>query len=156
MKSSNVRRHLRNSERTGWRDKRISERHRLWGNDIYFTDVDFCGIEYYSRKGILLIDYKEWCKRDGLILQSPSHQSLSWLADGRGIPAAVVLYNFDVRPRTFEVIPLNDSARRYFGQRQIMTEEEWVSHQYHLRGLAQDDYFQYIINRLKNDTNTNT
>ena len=85
-----------------------------------------------------------------------SHDTLSWLADGRGIPAAVVLYNFDVRPRIFEVIQLNDSARRYFGQRQIMTEEEWVSHQYHLRGLAQDDYFQYIINRLKNDSNTNT
>ena len=25
-------------------------RHRLWGEDLYFTDIDFCGIEYYSKR----------------------------------------------------------------------------------------------------------
>ncbi len=149
-----MRRHLPNFERTGWRDQQISERHRHWGSDIYFTDIDFCGIEYYSRKGIILVEYKEWCKRDSLVIQSAPHQTLAWLADGRSIPACVVIYNFDVLPRTFEVIPLNDSARRHFGKRRIMTEEEWVTHQFRLRGLAQDEHFQHIIEKLKNDRET--
>ena len=141
-----------NIERTGWRDERISARHRLWGEDLYFTDIDFCGIEYYSKKGILLVDYKDWHKKDGLYIHGAGHKALGWLADGRNIPACIVIYQLDVQPHSFEIIPLNDSALRYFGPRQIVSEEQWIKYQYHLRGLAIDEQFKQTIEKLNNES----
>ena len=138
-----------NIERTGWRDQEISERHRLWGDDLYSVDIDFCMVEYYSRRGVLMVDYKNWMKKESLYIHTASHDTLSWLADGRNLPFCIVLYNFDTRPRTFEVIPVNDAAKAYFGTRQILNEEQWVRHQYHLRGLAMTDRTLNILEKLK-------
>ena len=138
-----------NIERTGWRDQEISERHRLWGDDLYSVDIDFCMVEYYSRRGVLMVDYKNWMKKESLYIHTASHDTLSWLADGRNLPFCKVLYNFDTRPRTFEVIPVNDAAKAYFGTRQILNEEQWVRHQYHLRGLAMTDRTLNILEKLK-------
>ena len=59
-----MRRPLSNFERTNWRDQEISKRHRLWGDDLYAVDVDFCMVEYYSRRGVLLVDYKHFVKKE--------------------------------------------------------------------------------------------
>ena len=146
-----MRRPLPNFERTDWCDREISKRHRLWGDDLYAVDVDFCMVEYYSRRGVLLVDYKHFVKKESLYIHTASHDTLAWLADGRDLPFCIVLYNFDARPRTFEVIPVNDEAKKYFGRRQILNEEQWVHHLHYLRGLAQDEYFQHIIKKLKHD-----
>ena len=140
-----------NFERSGWRDHEISKRHRLWGDDLYAVDVDFCMVEYYSRRGVLLVDYKHFVKKESLYIHTASHDTLAWLADGRDLPFCIVLYNFDVRPRTFEVIPVNAAAKKYFGKRQILNEEQWVRHQYHLRGLAMTDRTLDILEKLKHE-----
>lgn len=33
-------------ERNGWRDERISKRHRQWGRDCPAVDIDFLMLEY--------------------------------------------------------------------------------------------------------------
>lgn len=44
-------------ERTGWRDRALSERHRRWGWDAPF--VDFDGIEYDDGRPLFMVEYKD-------------------------------------------------------------------------------------------------
>ena len=114
-------------------------------------DVDFLALEFYSRTGVMLCDYKHWSKRDDLFIHTASHDALAWLADGREIPFAICLYNLEASPPTFEVIPVNQTAREFFGGRRVLDEEDWVRCQHHLRGLAQDEQLEKTIQKLKDE-----
>ena len=52
-------------ERTGWRDERISQRHRLWGVECQAIDLDFLLVEYRSEyddiRPVAIIEYKHEC-----------------------------------------------------------------------------------------------
>lgn len=88
-------------ERTGWRDRALSERHRTWGWDAPF--VDFDGIEYDDGEPLFMVEYKE----EGAPPVSPSAanvRALCAVGDRARLPFFIVRYGrtpdwwFHVRP----------------------------------------------------------
>ena len=45
-------------ERTGWRDEKISLRHRMWGFDCPAVDVDFVMVEFDRARVVAIVEYK--------------------------------------------------------------------------------------------------
>lgn len=39
-------------ERTGWRDERLSRRHREWGFDCPMVDCDFIAVEFDHKEPV--------------------------------------------------------------------------------------------------------
>ena len=46
------------TERLGWRDERLSERHGHWGFNCPAVDLDFVMLEYNHGKPCALVEYK--------------------------------------------------------------------------------------------------
>ena len=138
-----------NIERTGWRDQAISTRHRLWGDHLFACDIDWLLLEYYSKRPVLLIDYKHILARETLDLQTASIKALEWLATTAGIQFWIVIYDLDADEPTFEMIPMNQKAKQYLGGTLKVSEDVFVRHLYNLRGLAQGDYLERILENLK-------
>ena len=139
-----------NIERTGWRDQELSARHRKWGDRLYGVNVDFLMVEYYARRAVMMVDYKLHVARSSVDENSASHQALAWLADGKSTPFVICIYNLDIEEPLFEVLPVNQTAKDYFGGPHILT-EDWVRCQHHLRGLAQDKELKRVLESLKNE-----
>lgn len=125
------------SERTGWRDKAISERHRLWGFNCPATDIDFLVIEYSAGKAKALIEYKHEkahidFSKNGVGMHPKSYSALCDLADRANLPFFVIRYaeNF----RFWQVIPFNDHAKVWLERETTMTEKEFVTFLYRLKG----------------------
>ena len=108
-------------------------------------------VEYYARRAVMMVDYKHHVARSSVDENSASHQALAWLADGRAIPFVICVYNLDIEEPLFEVLPVNQTAKDYFGGPHILTEESWVRYQHHLRGLAQDKELERVLESLKNE-----
>lgn len=94
-------------ERTGWRDEWISNRHREFGWNVAFTDIDFMGLEYDQGKPVCLIEYKHFNAK--INLSHPSIQAQKWLADKAELPFFLVVY----LPEKFMyyVVPVNELAK---------------------------------------------
>jgi hypothetical protein len=120
-------------ERTGWRDQRISARHRAWGYDCPALDIDFLLLEYDAGKAVALVEYKHE-DAPAVRRSHPSIQAIIDLADRAGLPAFVVRYadNF----AWWYVIPLNDHARTVFAAEGFLNEAGWVELLYRCRGRA--------------------
>jgi len=97
-----------------------------------------------------MVDYKHNVARSSVDENSASHQALAWLADGKSIPFVICIYNLDIEEPLFEVLPVNQTAKDYFGGPHILT-EDWVRCQHHLRGLAQDKELKRVLESLKNE-----
>ena len=138
-----------NIERTGWRDQELSARHRKWGDRLYVVDVDFLMVEYCARRAGMMVDYKHHVARSSVDENTASHQALAWLADGRSIPFVICIYNLDIEEPLFEVLPVNQTAKDYFVEPYVLTEENWIHFQHHLRGLAQDEELKCILESIK-------
>jgi len=120
-------------ERSGWRDQRISERHRSWGYDCPALDIDFLMLEYDAGKAMALVEYKH---EDAAPIRRghPSIRALVDLADRAGLPAFVVRYTDDfIR---WYVTPLNEHARRLHAEASFMTEQQWLTLLYRCRGRS--------------------
>jgi len=118
-------------ERTGWRDMRLSQRHRQWGWDCPAVDLDFLFLEYDRGRAVALVEYKH----ERAMLQHASHptyQAMTDLGTRAGIPVFAVRYADDFS--WWRVVALNAKARDYLPQRREMTEQEWVTFLYELRG----------------------
>ena len=118
-------------ERTGWRDKNLSERHRLWGWDCPAVDLDFLFLEYDKGKASAIVEYKH----EAALPQRPSHptyQAMKDLSDRAGVPFFACRYKSDFSE--FLAVPLNPIAKTYLPDRKPMTEAEWVSFLYGVRG----------------------
>ena len=118
-------------ERTGWRDQRLSLRHRRWGWDCPAVDLDFLMLEYDQGKAVALVEYKH----ERAAPQYPTHPSYRAMADlgnRAGIPVFGVRYADDWS--WWRVTPLNDLARRWVSQQARMTEEQWITLLYQIRG----------------------
>ncbi len=125
-------------ERTFWRDAGISLRHRLWGIACRATDIDFVLVEYFfdgkhNRIEIsALIEYKnEYAPPQRLRKQQ--YQVLGALGNQANIPAFAVRYSSDFS--RFKVVPVNSQAKERLLSRTDMTELEYVTFLYGLRGL---------------------
>ncbi len=71
---------MTSSERTGWRDREISSRHRRWGFHCPGVDLDFLLIEYHRAEPVAIIEYKHHraARPD---LSHPSYRALLALAE---------------------------------------------------------------------------
>jgi len=126
-------------ERTGWRDQRLSARHRRWGWDCPGFDIDWLFVEYDNCKATALVEYKhEYAKP-----QTPTtatYKALIDLGDRAGIPVFAVRYadNFS----WWRVVSLNDYARKFVPKKIEITEIEWVRLLYKVRGRElPEDFF---------------
>lgn len=118
-------------ERTGWRDKELSARHRRWGWDCPAIDLDFLMLEYDRGKAVAIVEYKHE-KAAKQYISHPSYQAIIDLGDKAGIPVFVCRYAGDFS--WFKVVPLNDRVRECLAKQTKMTEEEYVTFLYRLRG----------------------
>jgi hypothetical protein len=126
-------------ERTGWRDQGLSERHRRWGWHCPAIDLDFLLLEFDSGKAVALVEFKH----ERAALQWPTHpsyQALIDLGNRAGLPVFACRYADDFS--WWRPVPLNRIAKTSLPHRQNMTEQEWVSFLYQLRGRKlPDDLF---------------
>ena len=129
------------AERTGWRDLRLSERHRRWGWDCPAVDLDFLFLEYDKGKAVALVEYKHEL---ALVQHSthPTYQAMIDLGNRASIPVFGVRYADDFT--WWRVVPLNSWAKTFCEAQVTMTEEEWVTFLYHIRGYElPDSVFAY-------------
>jgi len=118
-------------ERTGWRDLSLSQRHRKWGWDCPAVDLDFLFLEYDKGKAVAIVEYKhEHAKPQ--YASHPTYQAMIDLGTRAGIPVIAVRYAADFS--TWKAVPLNDKALEWLPERQTLTEREWVTLLYNIRG----------------------
>lgn len=118
-------------ERTGWRDMNLSERHRLWGWDCPAVDLDFLFLEYDRGKAVALVEYKHE-RAAPQTSGHPTYQAMIDLANRAGIPIFACRYKGDFS--SFRVVALNEHGSIHLPERKAMTEGEWVSFLYLVRG----------------------
>jgi len=124
-------------ERTFWRDEALSQRHRRWGFNCPATDIDFPLIEYSAGKVKALIEYKHESAnidfiRSSIGMHPKSYSALCDLADRASIPFFITIYTEDFR--FWQVIPYNSYAKAWLVKEEVMTEKEYVTFLYKLRG----------------------
>lgn len=119
-------------ERTGWRDEKLSARHRLWGWDCPAIDLDFLMVEYNHGKPSAIVEYKNE-HAEPQYRAHPSYQAIIALGDCSNIPVIAARYADDFS--WWKVTPLNSAAYSLVPQQKTINEEEWVTILYQLRGL---------------------
>lgn len=118
------------TERTGWRDEKLSLRHREWGWDCPAIDIDFLALEYDTGDPIALIEYKnEHAKPQ--YRSHPSYQALIKLGTRANLPVFAVRYADDLS--WYRVVPLNSIARNHLNTTKTFDEHDFVSFLYKLR-----------------------
>lgn len=136
-------------ERTFWRDEAISQRHRLWGEACAAVDLDFILVEYSYGTPKALVEYKaRGAKRPDL--QHSNIRALCRLADASRIAFFVVLY--DSTYWYVRVTPVNAVAKTYCSSEQVLSEREYVTLLYKLRGLSLPPHISERLNTLKSST----
>jgi len=119
-------------DRTEWRDREISLRHRQWGADCPAVDLDLLLVEYNVGRPVALIEYKHFKAREP-IMTHPTYRALSELATTSCLPFLVAFYwpnNW-----AFRIYPVNEYAKRHYEDCENMTEHEYVARLYKLRRL---------------------
>jgi len=123
-------------ERTGWRDMGLSERHRRWGWDCPAVDLDFLFLEYDKGKAVAIVEYKNEHARTQHSTH-PTYQAMIDLGNRAGIPVFASRYTDDFS--CWKVTSLNGKAREFLPQARGMTEKEWVTFLYLIRGYELPD-----------------
>jgi hypothetical protein len=131
-------------ERTHWRDQALSERHRQWGFDAPAVDIDFLMIEYDREKPCALVEYKAYQGR-AINLESSGVRTVNTLAEMCKLPFFVVAYH----PSNFGsfVKPMNAWAVKWLKERAVMTEAQYVTFLYRLRGAVVPEKILRLCNR---------
>lgn len=118
-------------ERTGWRDERISARHRKWGIGCTATDFDFLLLEYDYGNPVAIVEYKsEFAPKQ--YPSNPQYQALIKLGNKAAIPVLACRYSDDFS--RYLVIPLNEYAKKFISGRIELDETGWVTLLYKIRG----------------------
>lgn len=118
-------------ERTGWRDETLSRRHRRWGWDCPAVDLDFLFLEYDRGKASAIVEYKNEHAAPQYA-SHPTYQAMIDLGDKAQIPVLACRYSDDFQ--TWKVTPLNKAAKKILPQRTELSEKQWVSLLYKIRG----------------------
>lgn len=121
-------------ERTGWRDEKMSLRHRFWGFNCPAVDLDFVLAEFHLGKPVAIIEYKHVGAKFP-DFKHPSYRALEWMADECKLPFFVVFY--DNTLWWFKIFPVNKVAKRLSQTEpgRPHSEKEFVTGLYRLRGL---------------------
>lgn len=121
-------------ERTGWRDERISQMHRLWGNKLSFMNIDDIWVECVGTKCMAFFEYK----LDSAKPITHDDWQIKVLVDAAaGRPAFFVRYSND--GHSWKVVSLNASAKLILQDISEMTFADFIRFQYGFRGLKIDD-----------------
>lgn len=137
------------TERSGWRDEAISERHRHWGFNCPATDLDWLVVEYNLGLPVALVEYKHY-RAVKPNLRHPTYRALADLADGykdAGLPFFYARYWPDVW--AFECFPVNKLARSWFavsGDR--LSEQDYVTKLYRMRSRM---IMEVMVRKLNTD-----
>ena len=123
-------------ERTGWRDIALSQRHRKWGWDCPAVDLDFLFLEYDRGKAVAIVEYKHE-KAAPQFASHPTYQAMIDLGTRADVPVIAVRYAADFS--IWKVVPLNEKAKEWLPERKEMTEREWVTLLYNIRGYDPPD-----------------
>lgn len=118
-------------ERTGWRDLGLSDRHRRWGWDCPAVDLDFLFLEYDRGKAVAIVEYKQE-SAPPQYRTHPSYQALIDLGIRASLPVFGVRYAADYS--WWKVTPLNAEARVVIATQTTLTERQWVTVLYKMRG----------------------
>mgnify|MGYP007070314014 CR=1 FL=1 len=121
-------------ERSGWRDLAMSARHRLWGWDCPATDIDF--LEYNYGWPVAITEYKHERAYIPDKIASPLKAQIN-LGNQAQIPVFLVTHADDFS--WFDVRPMNDHAKKHLSESCVMTETDWVSLLYKIRGMEVPD-----------------
>lgn len=141
------------TERTGWRDAALSERHGHWGFNCPAVDLDFVMMEYNHGKPCALVEYKHKNAKapdEG----HATYRALVALADGYRnglLPCFIATYDPEIW--TFKVTPLNDSARKHYAHigGEWMTERRFVRSLHLLRKSVLNAADEAAIGALNNE-----
>lgn len=131
------------SERTGWRDKAISQRHRTWGDFGKAIDIDFVLIEStFAAEPKALIEYKA---QPGGYARQFQLRLLSNLSNMAGLPFFVAKYWSDTW--AFIVLPQNVHAEQWMKSERRMTERQYVEFLQSIRGVHEKlpDHLQDVL-----------
>lgn len=132
-------------ERSGWRDMELSQRHRMWGWDCPAVDLDFLLIEYDKGKVAALVEYKhETAKLQ--YSSHPTYKALIDLGNRADLPVFVCRYSDDFT--RYKAIPLNRIAKKILKDVKVMSEKEWVSFLYRIRGRKMPKEISDVLNGL--------
>ncbi|MDQ3541694.1 MAG: hypothetical protein M3440_13520 [Chloroflexota bacterium] len=118
-------------ERTGWRDEKISLRHRDWGLGCPAIDLDFVLIEYSFGQPVALVEYKHFIAQP-VVQTDWRYNAHIVLANNSHIPFFVARYWPDVW--AFQVVPFNPLGEQWFEHDELMTERQYVRKLYAMRG----------------------
>ena len=141
-------------ERSGWRDDKISARHRLWGWDCPAVDIDFILCEYNKGLPVALIEYKH---KDAQLpnMGNPSIMALADLATNYSkgpLPCFIAVY-CNVH-WWFKIIPLNSAAEKIYpnATSRNLSEKRYVASLYYMRNIklteSQDESWLKNLNNL--------
>lgn len=136
-------------ERTGWRDKEISNRHRDWGFNCPSVDLDFVMVEYNFGAPVAIVEYKHHLSSVPAPMTHPTMKALGSLYTSTGEQIPLVIAYYWPEAWAFRVKPYNASAERIFGCSDWidLTEREWVTVLYALRSQYLSDN---VLGRLEN------
>jgi len=129
-------------EGTGWRDEKISQRHREWGFDCPMVDIDFLVVEFYYSMPKAIIEYKsehatvDFTTLTDIGMAPQSYKTLEHLANAANIPFFVVRYKDDFS--SWNITPMNKHAQKYVNINEIknLSEETYVELLYKIRGRS--------------------
>jgi len=134
------------TERTGWRDQALSERHRLYGPNCPMVDLDWPVIEYDSGEVKALVECK--CREPQQPnLKEANYRALASLANKAGIPFIIAFYSSVFWHYT--VYPGNKLAEKSYTAGQAMTEIEFVTSLYRLRGREPEPDILLRLNHVR-------
>ena len=122
--------HFRDEPNGQTRPSALSLRHRLWGWNVPAVNIDLL-LEYDSRKAVAIVEYKGEAARP--VPGGDSNlAALRDLCERAYLPLFLVRYADDFS--WLKVRPANTYARLWLEVERLMTEEEWVTLGYRLRG----------------------
>lgn len=130
------------AEYTGWRDQKLSARHRTtWGFDMPMVDIDLLVAEYDKCIPIALVEYK-W-ETHTPRLSGANYQVLRELANRANIPFFVCGYKGDLT--RWYLYPANKLALKVLPSHTDYTEEEYVTFLYQLKGLTIPENIRVLL-----------
>lgn len=130
-------------ERTGWRDERISERHRHWGFNCPAVDLDFLVVEYNLGLPVALVEYKHF-QATTPNLNHPTYRAIKRLAEFSDLPFLIAFYWPEYW--AFKVTPVNDVAAETYRPEVVLTERQFVQSLYHIRKLKIEEHVYKALN----------
>lgn len=117
-------------ERSGWRDKRLSDLHRKWGMNCPMCDIDWLVSEYDTRRTVAILEYKHQLAKEE-DFSDPNYETIINLGNDCGRPVFSVRYSDDLWH--YKVSPLNTLAKKHFREPTVMDQVQYVSFLYYLR-----------------------